>query len=41
MHRCIHAVVHLIEDHAEKLGIPPRFCATKLIEGDDGPGDRH
>ena len=35
MHRCIHAVVHLIYDHAEKLGIPPRFCAAKLIEGGD------
>ena len=35
VHRCIHAVVHLIYDHAEKLGIPPRFCAAKLIEGGD------
>ena len=34
VHRCVHAVVHLIEDHAERLGLPPRFCATKLIEGD-------
>lgn len=34
VHRCIHAVVHLIQDHADRLGIPPRFCATKLIEGD-------
>ena len=34
VHRCIHAVAHLIEDHAEKAGISPRFCATKLIEGD-------
>lgn len=33
-HRCIHAVVHLIEDHAERAGLPTRFCATKLIEGD-------
>lgn len=33
-HRCIHAVVHLIEDHAERVGISKRFCATKLIEGD-------
>jgi len=35
VHRCIHAVVHLIADHADSVGIPARFCATKLIEGDD------
>jgi ferrous iron transport protein B len=34
VHRAIHAVMHLIEDHAEKAGIPVRFAATKLIEGD-------
>lgn len=34
VHRCIHAVVHLIEDHADKAGIPVRFAATKLMEGD-------
>lgn len=34
VHRCIHAVVHQIEDHAEMLGIPPRFCTAKIIEGD-------
>lgn len=34
VHRCIHAVVHLIQDHAENAGIPTRFCATKLIEED-------
>lgn len=34
VHRCIHAVSHLIEDHADKLGISRRFAATKLIEGD-------
>lgn len=34
VHRCVHAVVHLIMDHALKIKIPPRFCATKLIEGD-------
>lgn len=34
VHRCIHAVVHLIQDHADRLGIPSRFCTTKLIEGD-------
>ena len=40
VHRCVHAVVHLIEDHAERLGLPPRFCATKLIEGDRTMADR-
>ena len=34
VHRCIHAVAHLIDDHAEKIDISPRFAATKLIEGD-------
>ena len=34
VHRCIHAVCHLIEDHAKNAGIPLRFAATKLIEGD-------
>ena len=34
VHRCIHAVVHLIEDHTERIGIPSRFCSSKLIEGD-------
>ena len=34
VHRCIHAVSHLIEDHADRMGISPRFAATKLIEGD-------
>ncbi len=34
VHRCIHAVSHLIEDHADRLRISARFCATKLIEGD-------
>lgn len=34
VHRCIHAVVHLIEDHAARSGIPVRFAATKAIEGD-------
>ena len=34
VHRCIHAITHLIEDHAEALGVPPRFAATKLVEGD-------
>lgn len=35
LHRCIHAVIHLIEDHAEHAGIPVRFAATKLVEGDN------
>ena len=34
VHRCIHAVSHLIEDHAEKAGLPLRFAAVKIIEGD-------
>jgi ferrous iron transport protein B len=34
VHRAIHAVMHLIEDHAQKADIPVRFAATKLIEGD-------
>ena len=34
VHRCIHAVSHLIEDHARNIGISPRFCAMKLIEDD-------
>lgn len=34
IHRCIHAVVHLIEDHAKKAEVPARFAATKLVEGD-------
>lgn len=35
VHRCLHAVIHLISDHAERLGVPTRFCAAKLIEGGD------
>ena len=34
VHRGIHAVIHLIQDHADNVGIPARFCAVKLIEGD-------
>lgn len=34
VHRCIHAICHMVQDHAEKAGIPVRFAATKLIEGD-------
>ncbi|MBQ3276299.1 MAG: ferrous iron transport protein B [Oscillospiraceae bacterium] len=35
MHRCLHAVIHLIEDHAVRAGLPPRFAASKLVEGDE------
>ncbi len=35
VHRCIHAAVHLIDDHAKRAEIPCRFAATKLIEGDE------
>ena len=34
VHRCIHSVSHVIEDHARRVGISSRFAATKLIEGD-------
>ena len=34
VHRCIHAVIHLIEDHAARAGLPVRFTASKIIEGD-------
>lgn len=34
VHRCIHSVAHIIEDHARNIGVERRFCATKLIEGD-------
>ena len=35
VHRCIHAIIHLIQDHADAAGIPVRFAASKLIEGDE------
>ncbi|MCI7804257.1 MAG: ferrous iron transport protein B, partial [Oscillospiraceae bacterium] len=35
VHRCLHGVMHLIEDHAQAAGIPLRFAATKLVEGDE------
>lgn len=35
VHRCIHGIMHLIEDHAEEAGIPTRFAASKLAEGDE------
>ncbi|MCR5313590.1 MAG: ferrous iron transport protein B [Bacteroidaceae bacterium] len=34
VHRCLHSIMHLIEDHAERAHIPVRFAATKLVEGD-------
>lgn len=34
MHRCLHAVAHFIEDHAERVQLPARFAASKLVEGD-------
>ena len=34
VHRCLHGIMHLIEDHAESAGIPVRFAAAKLAEGD-------
>lgn len=35
LHRCLHGIMHLIEDHAEDAGIPLRFAAGKLVEGDE------
>ncbi len=40
VHRCVHAVIHLIQDHADRLELPSRFCTTKLIEGDPDMADR-
>lgn len=34
VHRCLHSIMHLIEDHAESAGVPVRFAAGKLVEGD-------
>ena len=39
-HRCIHAVMHLVQDHAEEAGLPLRYCASKLIESDNDIADR-
>ena len=36
VHRCLHGIMHLIEDHAIQAGIPVRFAATQLVEGDSG-----
>ncbi len=35
VHRCLHGIMHLIQDHAEAAGIPVRFAVTKLVEGDE------
>lgn len=35
VHRCIHTVRHVVEDHADKIGVPSRFAATRVIEEDD------
>ncbi|MBP9989523.1 MAG: ferrous iron transport protein B, partial [Ruminococcus sp.] len=34
VHRCLHGIMHLIEDHAQSAGIPVRFAASKIVEGD-------
>lgn len=34
VHRAIHSIAHLVEDHADRIHVPPRFAATKLVEGD-------
>ncbi len=40
VHRCLHAVMHLIEDHASRAQVPLRFAATKLVEGDRNVTER-
>lgn len=35
VHRAIHSVAHMVEDHAQRIHVPPRFAATKLVEGDE------
>lgn len=40
VHRCLHGIMHLIEDHAKTANIPVRFAATKLVEGDERILDR-
>ncbi|MFU0832464.1 MAG: Ferrous iron transport protein B [Oscillospiraceae bacterium] len=35
VHRTIHSIAHLVEDHAQRIHVPPRFAATKLVEGDE------
>lgn len=34
VHRCLHSIMHLVEDHAERAGLPKRFVASRLVEGD-------
>ncbi|MBP5488831.1 MAG: ferrous iron transport protein B [Bacteroidales bacterium] len=34
VHRCLHSIMHLVEDHAQRAGIPRRFAASRLVEGD-------
>ncbi len=36
VHRCLHSIMHLVEDHASRIGLPSRFVAGRLVEGDDG-----
>ena len=40
VHRCLHAIMHLTEDHCQRAGIPARFAACKLVEGDQSVLDR-
>ncbi len=40
VHRCIHSVIHVISDHADRAGLPPRYCVMKLIEGDQDIRER-
>ncbi len=40
VHRAIHSVAHVVEDHAQRIGVPARFAATKLLEGDTPMCDR-
>ncbi len=35
VHRCLHSIMHLVEDHASRAGIPLRFAASRLVEGDE------
>lgn len=34
VHRCLHSIIHAIQDHADRAGIPARFAASKIVEGD-------
>ena len=35
VHRCLHGIMHLVEDHAQRAGIPLRFAASRIVEGDE------